>query len=73
MYYSWDEAKCDVNCYKFTAIVSHSLLSEKYLPPAWSVGKRELITDADLRLSLIILRVTVNWETAKTYLFRINT
>jgi hypothetical protein len=70
MCYSLDEeVECDVICCQITAIISNSLLKEKYLPPTWSISYWELIIGADLRLSLIIHRVTVKWDTKKQMYF----
>ncbi len=41
------------------------------LPPTWFIDMWTQITGDDLRLSLIIRRVTVKWETAKTCLLKI--
>ncbi len=53
--------------------ISNSPQWEQYFPSTWSIGKWAFITGAHLRLLLIIYRIIVTWESAKTWYFIINT
>ncbi len=64
-----EEIDLDVTCRIIAAIFSSFLRSELYSPLASSVSKWSLITGADLRLLLVIRRVTASWETAEAWFF----
>ncbi len=65
-----EEIDRDVTCRMIAAIFLSLLRSELYSPLVSSIGKWSLITGADLRLLLIIRRVTASWETAAAWFFK---
>ncbi len=67
---NYEEIDRDITCRMIAAIFLSLLRSELYSPLVSSIGKWSLITVVDLRLLLIIPRVTAWWETAAAWFFK---